>query len=648
MLKKLFPFAVALLFSSMTFAQAPRLVLFEEFTGENCGPCAGTNPYVQTLINAYPSSVLWVRYQCNIPTPGTIYYQDQTDVDTRLNYYGVSSAPWGQQDGFMWDSSLVSNWGNQPITWCADTNTGALNTVYLDNEKTVVSPFTIAVDYHLSVNADSFYTTVTVTGSESYKVSLTGKLKLRVAMLENLSFNTPPGDNGETQFPDVVRKMYPSAAGTALPDSSYNGLIQTFNFSGKIPAYIYDKSQLRFVAFVQDDNTMHVQQAGVSLYDTLALDAKAVAVQGNYLVCNTPYQTSFNFTNNGNQTLTSAQIEIKLDGTLVDTINWTGTLAPGAVGTVNVPALSPATGAHSIIAIVTKPNGVADANPGNDSSSLNFAIAATAANLPLVEGFESANMPGWFVQDPSGSAFTWARASYGDSSTYSYSMDFYDASFGAINNLYVPTLNFSGVNSPRLKFSRADAQYDFGASGGGLSQDSLYINASTDCGNTWTTLYANGGTTMATVAADANLYTPVQADWVNDTVDLSAVANNPNVILQFNAVSGNGNVLYIDNINIFNAAPVGIKTVANINALSVFPNPANDLLNVHLQLTQSAEVSFEVTNTLGQVITTGPAEMQSAGNSSLIIHTDKLSSGAYFLSVISGMERTSKLFTVIR
>ena len=478
-------------------------------------------------------------------------------------------------------------------------------------------------------------------------VSATGKLKLRVAMLENLSFLTPPGDNGETQFPDAVRKMYPSAAGTSMPDSSYTGLVQTFNFSGKIPAYIYDKSQIRFVAFVQDDNTFHVQQAGISLYDTLALDAKAIAVQGNYLVCDTPYLTSFNFTNNGSQTLTSAQIQVKLDGTLLDSINWTGSLAPAAVGTVNVPGLSAATGAHNLIAIVTKPNGSADVNPGNDSSSLSFAITAPQASLPLVQGFENASIPGWFVQDPTGSAATWLRAPYGDSSSYSYEMDFWDAPAGAVNNLYAPTLNFTGVSSPKLKFSHADAQYDFGAGNGGLSQDSLYINASTDCGNTWTTVYANGGTTLATVAADANSYTPVQADWVNDTVDLSAVGNNPNVILQFNAVSANGNVLYIDNINIFNAGAVGIKTISNINSIALFPNPANDLVNVRLQLAQSAEVSFEVTNALGQVVMSGPGEIQSAGNSSLLIRTDKLSNGAYFLSVISGSERSSKLFAVI-
>ena len=160
--------------------------------------------------------------------------------------------------------------------------------------------------------------------AQNYKVSTTGKLKLRTALIENLSFNVAPGTNGETQFPDVVRKMYPNVTGTAMPDSSYNGLVQTFNFSGLVPAYIYDKTQLRFVAFIQDDNNKHVQQAGVSTYDTLALDTKAQAIQGNYLTCDTPYLATFNFTNNGTQTLTSALIAISLDGVPHGTINWTG------------------------------------------------------------------------------------------------------------------------------------------------------------------------------------------------------------------------------------------------------------------------------------------------------------------------------------
>lgn len=648
-MKKIFTVLVLFLAANAAFSQAQRLILFEEFTGENCAPCAFTNPYMQQLINTYPNDVLWLRYQCPIPTAGLIYYQDRTDVDPRLSYYGVNSAPWGQQDGAMWDSSIVSNWGNLPITWCADTNTLATNPVYLLAEHAVTSPFSVAVSYHLSTAADSFYAVVTVTGAQSYKVSTTGKLKLRTALIENLSFNIAPGSNGETDFPDVVRKMYPSVTGTAMPDSSYNGLVQTFNFSGKLPAYIYDKTQLRFAAFIQDDNNKHVQQAGVSTYDTLALDTKAQAIQGTYLTCDTPYLATFNFTNNGSQTLTSAVIAITLDGVSHGTVNWTGSLAPGAVATVNVPALDASAGyAHTIKAIVSQPNGTTDYNLGNDTASSNFGVALAAQNLPLVQGFETTPNPGWIVQNLSAGAYTWARATVGDSSSHSYFMDFYDASYGAINNLYTPTLDFTGVTTPQLTFSHANAQYDFGAGNGGLSQDSLYVLVSTDCGVTWATVYANGGNNLATVASDQNPYnSPAQADWVNDVVDLSSVANVAGVIIQFSAVSGNGNDLYLDNINILNPAAVGIKSVSSINSLSVFPNPTADLLNVRLELTQAADVSFNVTNALGQVVMNGPAETENAGNNALTINTAKLPGGVYFLSLINGTEKTSKMFAVI-
>jgi hypothetical protein len=43
MKKNLLSFAILLAGASL-FAQTPRKVLYEEFTGETCPPCASTNP----------------------------------------------------------------------------------------------------------------------------------------------------------------------------------------------------------------------------------------------------------------------------------------------------------------------------------------------------------------------------------------------------------------------------------------------------------------------------------------------------------------------------------------------------------------------------------------------------------------------------
>ena len=63
MKKILFLLNLIVLASSTMLAQVPRKVLFEEFSGENCGPCAAINPYVTALADANPDKVILLKYQ---------------------------------------------------------------------------------------------------------------------------------------------------------------------------------------------------------------------------------------------------------------------------------------------------------------------------------------------------------------------------------------------------------------------------------------------------------------------------------------------------------------------------------------------------------------------------------------------------------
>src|SRR5687767_8542745 len=86
-------------------AQTQRLEIYEEFTGENCGPCAGTNPGLTTLIgnNQTPTrKIVMLRYQCAIPSApgaGSLYQDNTTDVNARQTYYSVPFAPYARLDG---------------------------------------------------------------------------------------------------------------------------------------------------------------------------------------------------------------------------------------------------------------------------------------------------------------------------------------------------------------------------------------------------------------------------------------------------------------------------------------------------------------------------------------------------------------------
>ena len=658
-MKKTFTLLAAILITGSIFAQAQRLVLFEEFTGENCPPCAAYNPYVDALANAYPSEVVLMHYLAPIPTAGILSGQVYAVVNGRLNFYGVNSTPWGQQDGAMWDSSLLTNYGNNPISWCVNLNTGYQNADYLNSESQVPSPFTITISDVLTGVSDSFYATVTITAEQT--INLPSELKLQMAMVENLQFNTPPGNNGETSWGNAVRAMYPSYAGTGLSSSWTNGQVATYTFKGKMPSFIRDKTQVRFVAFIQDNIDKHVQQTAISSFYSFDVDVATAGLQGSFDNCpSSQYAPIINITNVGNNTISSCNISEYLDNVFIDSSTWSGSIANGGLASVSLARLTIPTGIHKITVQLTSPNNTGDPNPGNDSVSIVVSIPDSETNMPLVEGFENgdpATNAGWAVENPDHDS-TWRVVSTGDNSASSYMVDFideYEHDFvGPTNNLYTPPLNLAYAAHATIKFSFANQWIYFGLNQQGDSTfglDSLYIDVSSDCGNTWTTVYGTGATT-AGAQSDNSLYIfePTADQWISDTADISVAANHENVLLRFRPLFYDGNQFFLDNVNIYKYDsvpynPAGIEPVSNIQSLTVYPNPASNMLNFNLTINGPSHLTYVITDVSGRVLqsenTTGVA-----GENIYSVNTSTLASGTYFLTLNTEGQQTSRIFSV--
>src|SRR4051812_42095447 len=83
------------------FASAQvRISLFEEFTGENCGPCASTNPNLNITLAANAANVIALKWQVPIPSaPSATWSLYQTNIQeinwryrsTALGAYGYPS-----------------------------------------------------------------------------------------------------------------------------------------------------------------------------------------------------------------------------------------------------------------------------------------------------------------------------------------------------------------------------------------------------------------------------------------------------------------------------------------------------------------------------------------------------------------------------
>lgn len=234
--------------TKIIYSQSTRLVLVEEFTQASCYPCALQNPAFDSLMEQNTSKAVLLKYQTSFPGADVMNAQNPTDVATRCSHYLVGYVPHAFIDG--------NGSNGQPSAVTQST----INSAYA-----IPSPFTIQVSHFLNSAQDSIFITVQATATQNINMTTA---RLRVALIEkeidftNATYN--PGSNGEKIFKHVMRKMYPNASGTVISNSWLNGQKKVISFSEKIPAYIYQKSQLAVVAWIQDDQTDNVKQAGYS------------------------------------------------------------------------------------------------------------------------------------------------------------------------------------------------------------------------------------------------------------------------------------------------------------------------------------------------------------------------------------------------
>jgi hypothetical protein len=681
-MKKIYAFITGALMLGATVAtqaQSPRTVLMEEFTGENCGPCAGFNPYLKRYMDLVSTdSFIHIAYQVPIPSAGPIYNAYKTDANARIGYYGINIAPSGKVDGatFLYsdydatypinaynflDTASVSSYNADPATTTPTSQT-------FNDRRAITSPCTISITHSYSAGYDSVFATAIIHTTQDFYSSAAGKLKFRMALIENqLSYGSAPGSNGETEFHQVVRKLLPSAAGTNMADTLLNGRVDTLKFALKIPTYVRERAQLRFVGWIQDDGNKGVKQAGISkLVATPGLlDFVAFSDSVQALLCSnggsTPAYAQVTVKNTGTVALTSLTIQVKVDGSLVSTIPWTGNIASGSSTDVPVGPLSiSGDGYHSVQTILTQPNGLSGYSYVlyDTTKSYPFLAGASAAS-PYAESFEdTSSFPpaNQYTDAETPLASTWypsfafqspSSNYYGaEATTHSIFYYFYSVDPGEIGNYYLQKVNLTSSPKARMTFWHAARAY---GNTNQTTNDQVEVQASIDCGANWSTLWSKSGAALATVPAamSNSSFKPTNAgQWKADTISLNSVAGNDNVWIRFRATSDYGDNAFIDQINI-ETLTTGINNIESVEMASVYPNPANDRTAIELGLTANTPVGIDLYNALGQHVSTVLNNTNlSQGLHKFEVSTSDLSAGIYTLEIKSDDNKISRKFVV--
>lgn len=246
-------------------------------------------------------------------------------------------------------------------------------------------------------------------------------------------------------------------------------------------------------------------------------------------------------------------IKYRLDGGAIVTETVTDTLFPGIelYYTFAAPLAGLGGGNHSV-AVWT--DLAADLTSCNDTLVSTFnVVTAPAGSLPYTEAFTPNTFPpaNWFLIDNDG-LFPWARTSVqgagAGTTAVAWINNFDYNNTGAEDVLNTYLIDLTNALLPELRFDVAYAYYN------NTFSDSLRVEISTDCGQTFAPIFQKGGSVLATGGQQAAAWSPNgPAQWRNETIDLSAFIGQP-VTFRFVNITGYGNNLYLDNINVVETA----------------------------------------------------------------------------------------------
>ena len=169
---------------------------------------------------------------------------------------------------------------------------------------------------------------------------------------------------------------------------------------------------------------------------------------------------------------------------------------------------------------------------------------------------------------------------------------------GESDFLYTPKLDFTFVSPPlTLSFNVAYAGFDAN------HYDSLIIRSTSSlCDSTGKRLWADGGVSLATAANQITEFIPDSSEWKNVQIVIDELAGQ-NVQLAFEAKSGWGNNLYIDDIHILHQEPIPTNNdaITAPSSLKIYPNPSSgSYILAHEELSGSTITVF---NVVGDAVT---------------------------------------------
>jgi predicted esterase len=279
-------------------------------------------------------------------------------------------------------------------------------------------------------------------------------------------------------------------------------------------------------------------------------------------------------------------------------------------------------GNYSANLTVTEMNGIAISNGSVGRQDINLNYTPEGTNDVITDN-RTGEVDAW-VNEPAFYTYAPIDAEVsGRDASVMFSHPFFFHNIGHAHTYYSPIVDVNGLQSKLLAMDYAFAYATYDAEGGGTLTitDTLIISYKADCDDNWTELYRASGDELATYGPIHNstdlgsfLADPPSGSFDRLEVDLSGI-NSSAAQFKFDYMSASGGIFVLDRIKIGQIPGF----VSDIDGLDVYPNPAEDFINIKFDGKLS---DLQIVDMSGKIIT--------AANSNEI-NIDGLPSGTYTL-----------------
>jgi PKD repeat protein len=329
---------------------------------------------------------------------------------------------------------------------------------------------------------------------------------------------------------------------------------------------------------------------------------------------------------------------------------WSWTFAGGspATSTAQNPTVTFATpGTYTITLTAT------DGSTSDVETKTNYiTVLPIGEGIPFFEGFETISdlttSNRWIVNNLAGNGWQ-VTSTAAHTGSKSAKLTNFGQSAGNVDELISKAVDLSSITSATgvtLSFRYAYRKRQ------STNTDILKVMLTSSCGDVWDVRKTLTATTMSGTNLATTTWTPTATDWV--TVHMTNVTSQywiPNFRFKFEFTAQGGNNVYLDDINLYAGGPsdnlvtAGLEDNPTLASASLFPNPADNEVNVRFNALSNEVMTVKVTNLSGQTLQQHYIQTNQ-GENIVVLETANLAAGVYMVLLTEGAYTRTMQFVV--